>query len=310
MEAISRANRYPMEEVRQLKTALAKRLGVTNNQLLITAGSTEVLSLLGQKAGLEKGEILTPWPSFPTLLRFGEACGAVIKKVPLRVDDRLDLDQLFSNISDKTSLIYLCNPNNPTSTEVDAEALRSFCQAVPARITIAVDEAYIEYSQNGVQSSLVPLVNTLPNLVVCRTFSKVYGLAGLRIGFAVAQNDLLQSLRQRHLGWELAAGLAPLVAAQAALADEAFLQMAVAKNAEGRQIVGAAFSDWGVSYAPSATSFIYARDEAFVPEVVQRLRQDNILITKWGTMTDHIRISIGKPAEMNRFVETVQQYLR
>lgn len=308
-EAIRTANRYPDAVVSELKKKLAGKYGLTADQVLLTAGSTELLSLLGQHVGLQKGEILTPWPSFPTMIQFGEACGARIRKVSLDKKDRLDLNQLKDSISEKTSLVFICNPNNPTSTEVSTNELRSFLRAVPQNVLICVDEAYIEYSKKGVEGSMVDLVNELPNLIICRTFSKAYGLAGLRIGYAVSNSINIEALRQRHIGWELSAGIAPLSGAMAALEDDAFLKKVIQKNEEGRQILYQAFRDWGVDYNPSSTNFVYARSEKFKNNIISGLAAQNILITKWPDMTHHIRISIGQPEEMRQFVNAAKSYL-
>ncbi len=309
IEGVRAANRYPDALVGEMKKKLASKFGLMADQIILTAGSTEVLSLLGQHVGLQKGEILTPWPSFPTMIQFGEACGANIRKVSLDKKDRLDLNQLKDSITDKTSLVFVCNPNNPTSTEVSTSDLRSFLRSVPQNVLVCVDEAYIEYSKKGVAGSMVDLVSELPNLIICRTFSKAYGLAGLRIGYAISNSANIDALRQRHLGWELSAGIAPLSGAMAALDDEAFLNMVIQKNEEGRQILYKAFKKWGVDYNPSSTNFVYARSEKFQKNVISGLATQNILITKWPDMTHHIRISIGKPEEMRQFVAAAESFL-
>jgi histidinol-phosphate aminotransferase len=309
IQSLDRANRYPFDDIGTLKEALAQQLKVKPEEILLTAGSTEVLSLLGQHVGLLKGEMVLPWPSFPTALRFGEACGASMRKVDLDKKDRVDLDALLSAIGPNTTMVYLCNPNNPTSTEVDADDLRAFCRAVPSDVLIGVDEAYIEYSKKGLSSSLVPLIHELPNLIICRTFSKVYGLAGLRIGYAVSSQDNIAALRARHLGREMATGVLPVAAAQASLDNTEFLQKCIEKNEEARQMVYQAFDKWGVHYADSSTSFLYVRNDRFPKDVRAQLRKDNILITQWADMTRHIRISIGKPEEMELFLQAMEKYV-
>jgi len=175
-EVMAKANRYPDDMVAELKGILAKKYGVDNSQVLLTNGSTEILGLVGQKIGFDKGELVMPSPSFPTMAMFAAGSGASIKKVPLTKDYRIDLDQTLAAISDKTKVVFICNPNNPTSTEVDNAALKAFCRAVPKAVLVFVDEAYIEYSKLGPAGSMVSLVNELPNLMICRTFSKAYGM--------------------------------------------------------------------------------------------------------------------------------------
>jgi histidinol-phosphate aminotransferase len=308
-EAMKYANRYPDDYLVKVKDQIAKRHLVKPENLLITAGSTEVLSLLGQHVGLQKGEILTAYPTFPTMIQFGEASGAVVKKVDLDENDRFDFNKLKQAISTKTTLVFVCNPNNPTGTEVAPADLKSFCRSVPENVLICVDEAYIEYSNAGTSGSMVSLVNELPNLIVCRTFSKTYGLAGLRIGYAVSNAANITALRNRHLGFELSAGWAPLVAASASLDDPDFINRCIAKNNEGKQIVYDAYDNWGVKYNPSSTNFIYTSHDRFDQEVVAKMKKRGILITKWPDMHKHIRISIGRPEEMKKFVEVVEDFL-
>ncbi len=308
-EAIKNANRYPDDYIVKLKEKLAKLHSVKSENLLITAGSTEVLSLLGQHVGLQKGEILTAYPTFPTMIQFGERVGATIKKVDLDNNNRFDFDRLSKAITNKTTLVFVCNPNNPTGTEVQTEDLKSFCRSVPENVLVCVDEAYIEFSEAGPEGSMVSLVSELPNLIICRTFSKVYGLAGLRIGYAISNSANITALRNRHLGFELSAGWAPLVAAGATLDDQKFIQMCVQKNNEGKQIVYDAYDEWGVKYNRSSTNFIYTQHDRFDKNVVTKMRERGILITKWPDMYDHIRVSVGKPAEMQTFVEVVEEFL-
>lgn len=309
IKAISTGNRYPDSKVLELKNALASKFSLSAENVLLTAGSTEVLSLLGQHVGLIKGEILTAWPSFPTMLMFGEYCGASIKKVPLGKEERIDFNILKDSITSKTTLVFVCNPNNPTSTEVNSNDLRSFCKSVPENVLICVDEAYIEYSKNGEAGSMVSLVKELPNLIICRTFSKAYGLAGLRIGYAISSKSNIQELGRRHTGWELSAGTIPITGALTSLSDNDFLQNVISKNKEGRQIVYQAFDKWGVEYQDSSTNFIYAKSERFDKDLLAKLKAKNILITKWPDMTHHVRISISKPSDMSQFIDHVEAFL-
>jgi len=308
-EAMKFANRYPDDYIGKFKEQLAEVYSLKPDNFLLTAGSTEILSLLGQHVGLQDGEILTPYPSFPTMLMFGERAGASIKKVKLDANHRIDLDALSDGISSETKLVFVCNPNNPTGTELLTQDLKEFCRSVPENVLICIDEAYIEYSNAGSMGSMVGLVDELPNLIICRTFSKAYGLAGLRIGYAVSNKANIDALRNRHLGFELAAGWPPLVAASATLKDQAFIKMCVEKNQEGRQIVYDAFDDWGVKFSPSSTNFVYTEHKQFDKGVVAKMEQRGILITKWPDMYDHLRISISTPDHMRTFVEVMEDYL-
>jgi histidinol-phosphate aminotransferase len=310
IDSLHVCNRYPDEQVENLKKAIARQNDVDPRQVFISAGSTEILSLLGQHVGLLKGEILTPWPSFPTMLYAGETAGATIKKIDLDKEDKMDLAAMKAAISGQTKMILLCNPNNPSSTEVDTNSLKEFIKSVPPDILICVDEAYIEYSKNGLKGSMMQLTKELNNLIIARTFSKVYGLAGLRIGYAISNRGNIEQMQMMHPGREIATNISALAAAHATFTETDFVEQCVKKNQEGKEIVYNAYEKWGVSSAESATSFIYTRHKHFDADIVRKMKNDNgILITKWPIMKDHIRISIGKPEEMEKFVKAAEQYL-
>ena len=306
---MTKANRYPDDMVAELTEILAIKYAVKTENVLLTNGSTEILGLVGHQVGAEKGEILMPFPSFPTMAMFGMGSGATVKKVPLDNNNCIDLDQTLAAITDKTKVVFICNPNNPTSTEVDNAALKAFCRAVPKEVLVFVDEAYIEYAKLGAASSMIPLVPELSNLMVCRTFSKAYGLAGLRLGYAISNKTNIDALNSRYVGVGFATGWPALVAAKATLADTDFLTNGIQQNQAGKAIVYQAFEKWGVPFSESSTNFIYAESKRFVPDVQTKLKAENILITKWSDMTNHIRISISEPKHMRQFVEVVEQFL-
>ena len=309
LDTIDRANHYPDDLLQELKSKLAGKYGLKSENVLVTSGSTEILCLLGQLAGMDKGDILSPWPSFPTMLLFGQRCGATQTRVDLRSDYVIDLDKVEDNITRKTKIVFICNPNNPTSTEVNNEDLRSFCRSLPSDVLICVDEAYIEFSSKGVAGSLVDMVEEIPNLIIVRTFSKAYGLAGLRIGYAVSTARNIRALQSRHIGLDFNIGATAVAAAVSTLNDTDFIDGCVAETEKGRNILYKAFDEWGVEHAKSATNFVYLKSDRFVPDLVDKLRSHNILITKWSTMTDHVRISIQTPPEMQQFVDTAESYV-
>ena len=306
--AAANCNLYWDVALENLANDLAAKQGLSKENYYITSGSTEILSLLGQQVGLMKGEILTPWPSFPTMMIFGERCGASVKKVSLNAND-IDLGQIKDGISDKTKLIFICNPNNPTSTEVNNAELRAFIKGVPANIFVVIDEAYIEFSTLGEQGSVVKMIKDHPNLIVCRTFSKAYGCAGFRIGYAISQSENIKALAQQHPSFGMSPGLIPAIAAQAALKDDAFVKHTVNQTNIGKAKVYKAFDQWGVDYETSSTNFIYAKEDRFVPDFKAKLLDKNIKITKWGLMKDHVRISVGKPEWMQKFLENAEELL-
>lgn len=308
-ESSTQVNRYPDEKADFLKSALAQKHKLSKAHFLFTAGSTEVLSLLGQSIAALKGEIISPWPSFPTMLFYGERHGATIKKVALDEHDRLDLTVVRNAISENTKLVFLCNPNNPTSTEITLKEIESFCESIASNIIICVDEAYIEYSLQGAVNSAISLTEKFNNLLVCRTFSKAYGMAGLRFGYACAHPTLITELANLHTGLEMSNSIAVINAALTAINDDKHINYCVNQNKIGREILYQSLDKWNVSYRKSSTNFVYIEDRFFKDRLVERLQKENILITKWPDMKKHVRVSIGKPDEMTQFTKHLESHL-
>ena len=302
-------NHYPDDQIEALVSLLGERYQLRESQVMITAGSTEMLSLLGHEVALRGKSVLMSEDSFPTLAIFAERQGARIHRVPIRPDYRIDLEGMKKAVDADTGLIFLCNPNNPTSTDHDPNELLAFVEQVPENVLVCVDEAYIQYSRKGESGSLVEHVSSMPNLVVLRTFSKAFGLAGMRIGYSYGPVELMHKLRQSHLGFNMANSRVAVAAAREALKSNDHIDMVIKKNNAGRKIVYDAFANWGVGYGESATNFIYAQSDRFETDVRRKLRKDGIMITQWPGMTDHIRISIGKPSWMQTFVDAIEQYL-
>jgi histidinol-phosphate aminotransferase len=305
-EAVYQSNLYWDEKNLELRKKLAEIHQLNPNQYLITSGSTEILSLLGQHVGLMNGEIVMGEQSFPTIAMFGSRCGAKITKVPM-AEDYLDLNAMSSAIGPETKLVFICNPNNPTSTELDRSELVSFCKAVPSDVLICVDEAYIEFSKKGISGSLVNLVPELPNLVIARTFSKAYGLAGFRLGYAISQSQNIDALRNRYPALGMAPGLLPFVAGISATDDQKFVTEVVDNTNAGKSIMYMAFDEWGVNYAQSSTNFIYVQNNAFVKDIKAQLAEKGIWITQWSSMKNHIRISVGKQEWMSKLAEEMKK---
>ena len=189
--ACLRVNRYPDVSATALRTALAQHLGVRTGQLLIGNGSSELIHMLTTAFGGVGAEIVVPVPSFPMYAGSVSYTAAKLVSVPISADGTPDLVALLAAITDRTSLLFLCNPNNPTGGHILLAQVKAFLQEVPAHVVIALDEAYWELTDAFLDGSetAVSLSEQFPNLVVLRTFSKFYGLAGLRVGYAVAHNE-------------------------------------------------------------------------------------------------------------------------
>jgi histidinol-phosphate aminotransferase len=228
-------------------------------------------------------------------------------KVPLDASFAHDLDAL-ATASNGAQLLYLCNPNNPTGTMIDGEELRTFCGSISKDTMVFVDEAYIEFTNGGITSSVAELVASTSNLIVARTFSKIYGLAGLRVGYAYAHPEIIKQLKRYHIGFEINMPITSLYAALTAADDRAFLEHCKAQNNQAKEKLYQTFDEWGVSYVRSQTNFIYFKTEKFVPNIVKTLEKHRIMIRDYDDQPGFARVSIGTTEQMQHFSDTLKQF--
>jgi histidinol-phosphate aminotransferase len=309
LDSLGEANRYPWSMINQLKEAIGLREGLSAKHVLITAGSTEVLGLAGLVYGLHQGELLACSPTFDFLLLYAERLGYTWARTPLDENFQYDLNALSKLTGKNTKLIFVCNPNNPTGIEIPFDTLKSFVESEVKNYPVYIDEAYIELSPNGRKNSIASLVDQNPNLVVSRTFSKVHGLAGMRIGYALAHPDTIDKMEDYHLGRGMSVSVPGAAAALASLNDAEFESMSKAKIVEGRKVVSDAFDQWGVNYLPSATNFVFFKNDKFSMEPQKAMEQENILIRTYPGVKGWTRVSIGKVEEMQSFVRAAQKYV-
>ena len=309
MDSLTEANRYPRAFISQLREAIAAREGLTTQHILITAGSTELLGLTGLVYGLQKGELLACHPTFDFLLQYAERLGCTWSRTPVQENFQCDLNALSKATNKNTKLIFVCNPNNPTGIEIPYDDLKTFCETHAPNYPLYIDEAYIELSPDGRKSSMSGLVDRYPNLIIGRTFSKVFGLAGMRIGYAVAHPDTISKLANYHIGREQTLSVPAAAAAMAALEDHDFEAMCRTKIIEGRNMVSKAFNEWGVKHLPSAANFIFFNNEKFAMDPVMAMEQEKILIRSYKSVPGWSRVSIGKVEEMQMFLEAAKKYV-
>lgn len=309
LDSLAEANRYPWSMTNQLREAIALREGLTAKHVLITAGSSELLGLAGLVYGIHQGELLACSPTFDFLLLYAERLGCTWARTPLDENYQYDLNALSKLTGKNTKLIFVCNPNNPTGIEIPFDSLKSFCETQAKNYPVYIDEAYIELSPNGRKSSMSTLVDQYPNLIVGRTFSKVHGLAGMRIGYALAHPDMIDKMEDYMTGRGMTVSVPGAAAAIASLQDADFEALSRSKIIEGRKVVNDAFDQWGVRYLPSSTNFIFFNNEKFSIEPQKALEQENILIRTYPGVKGWTRVSIGRVEEMEMFVQAAKKYL-
>ena len=295
---------YPDGNGFALKQALSAKLDLAPACITLGNGSNEVLELIA-RAFLSSGrEAVFSRYAFVVYPLVTRAAGAT----PVAVPDRNwghDLDAMADAITERTSVVFIANPNNPTGTWVDADALQQFLQRVPERVIVVVDEAYTEYVQQPGYPDAAQWLQRYPNLVVTRTFSKAYGLAGLRVGYGLANPmvaDLLNRVREPFNVNSLA-----LVAAAAALADDEFLRRSRAVNSSGMAQVEAGCRALGLAFIPSLGNFITVAMPRPAAEVYEALLRKGVIVRPVGNygMSDHLRFSIGTEAQNQRLLDAL-----
>lgn len=297
-------SRYGMPQLRALTEAIARHEGVDRERIVVGSGSGELLQLLAL-GWCERGEVVCAWPTFNQLMAYAERFGAAIRKVPLDSELRHDLPALLAATGPNTSLLYLCNPNNPTGTVVPADALRAACLEAASRTLVVVDEAYLDLADPTRTASMVPLVRADANVVVLRTFSKIHGLAGLRIGYALTRPDVAQRLRRHQMTLPNTLGLA---AATASLDDAAFLARTRAALLADRARVCAACDELGMRYAASEGNFVFVQVGMPAETFATRMREQQVEVGRpFEPYTDWSRISIGTTAETDFLIDALRR---
>lgn len=303
--AIDTVNRYPDNGYAELKSRLAKHVDFAPEHISVGCGSVSLCQQLIQITSSVGDEVLFGWRSFELYPLQVRVAGAVPVQVPLR-DETFDLYAMLAAVTDRTRLIFVCNPNNPTSTVVDPDALARFIEAVPSHILIAMDEAYVEYIRDGMLPDSLGFVRAHPNVVVLRTFSKAYGLAGLRIGYAVGDPDVITALGKVYVPFT-ATSISQVAAIASLDAADELLARTDAVVAE-RVRVSAALRDAGFALPPSQANFVWLPLAERTLDFVAQAADAGIVVRPYGS--DGVRITIGSPEENDVLLRFAQRWIR
>ncbi len=306
-DAAASVHRYPDGASFELRARLSERLGVAPEQLVFGAGADELLELLAKTLLGAGDEVVYAWPSFAMYPIVVRGMGATPVPVPLTDGLVHDLPALGRAVTARTKLVFLCNPNNPTGTSFGAEAFDRFAESLPSHVVLAVDEAYGDFARRDDFPDSLAWVGRRPGTVVMRTFSKLYGLAGLRVGYGVCDAELAGYLqRARH---PFNVNRLAEVAAVAALDDWEHVEASRRVNAEGIEFLTRELSALGVEVWPSDANFLLARTGAGVHDAL--LRRGVIVRPLAGFgMPEHVRITVGLPEENRRLVDALRQLRR
>jgi len=306
-DSFSLSCRYPDVHNDELIDALSKLNGVNRDQIVLGDGSSEILKLCAETfTGPTRGNLVAADPTFEALLNYASINGGEVVKVPLTSSFSHDLAKMSAAAKD--GLIYICNPNNPTASITPKNELREFIAKTPRQTMILADEAYFHYADSPNYESVISMVKDHPNLIVARTFSKIYGMAGLRCGYCVAQHETIERIRP-HQMWDSVNCMA-LAAAVASLNDPDQVANGKRLNSEAKTFVTAEIEKMGYKQIPSQANFIMFDVKRPVVPLIKALKERNVQVGRlFPALPNHMRLTIGKKAEMEIFLSTFRQVM-
>lgn len=290
-----KASRYPYLEVGELAQAIAAKEGVPVDHVVLGVGSGEILETLGVHFGLAKQAVVRGDPGYLQMSAAAKAVGG--RDVPVAVNARLehDLDAMAAQVGPETGCVYLANPNNPTGTVVPSVQIREFVRVVGPKALVVIDEAYLDIADDYAGRTVVDLVTKGENVIVLRTFSKIYGLAGLRVGYGIAAPKLVSLIKSYGGGSLSYLGVA---SALASLRDRDYVGATRAKLVAERTQLSEVVQSLGLRQADSQANFVFFQTGRPYAEVAAKFRADGVAIARvFPPLTDWVRISIGLPAE-------------
>jgi histidinol-phosphate aminotransferase len=289
---------YPDDIEGQLVGLFMERLRLDRKQIFVASGSNEGLQAAMMAFG-KQGKILSPSLTYSDHLLYAENLGVEVKRIRLRADMAIDLEAIARAVDDSVSLVYLCNPNNPTGMAIDGDELRAFCREVSAKVPIMIDEAYNELTDKPDYTSMMDLVREGANILVTRTFSKIFGMAGLRVGYGMGHPDIVKVVRDHVMAWPNGVGL---YAAYHSYLDEDFIAFSRAKILQGREMVNATFRRHGIEPLPSQTNFVYADIGRNADAFADQMAEKNVMIRgAYEGYDTYSRVSMGRIDDLKIF---------
>ena len=308
MNELANTSLYPDGAAVALTEALAGHLGVGKDQIIFGAGSDEVILMIARAFLVPGDETIMADETFPQYKHNAEIEGAKIIEVPLK-DGRHDLPAMLEKVTDKTKIVWICNPNNPTGTIVTKDELDAFMAKVPAHVLVVLDEAYCEYIGDPAYPNGIEYVKRHPNVISLRTFSKIYGLASLRIGYGIGRPEIIRYINQVREPFNTTRYAQ--AAAKAALEDTAFIAECRRRNAEGLAYLKAEFDRLGLRYFEPYGNFVMFDTGIPSQKVFDALLRKGIISrARWTHYPTHIRITVGSAEQNRKFIEALEQVLQ
>jgi histidinol-phosphate aminotransferase len=307
--AMDQANRYPTELPRPLREALALKHGVGVDGIVLGNGSTELIQVVIQASALDGLTIVSPMPTFDDVGRYAAPSRVRVVDVPLTADHQHDLEAMRLAVRRITgpALVYVCNPNNPTGTVTSCDDVEALLDRLPPDVVVLVDEAYFEYVESAGYRSFDRRAYERTNVVVLRTFSKVYGMAGMRLGYAIAHPETAPRLRA--FATDVNADQLVLAAALASLEEDGHVRRSLEANRAAKRELQHTLDELGIESLPSHANFLMHRIRGDLATYVSRMREAGARVGRpFPPMLGHNRISLGTPDEMSRFGDILRSF--
>ncbi len=308
-EKVFDGNHYSWNSLEELTKKIITKEGVNQDQIMMGPGSSDLLEKTALVLFQNGGNIISADPSYMSLVSVAKSFGGNWKPIKLTKDYQHDLDAMEAAIDDQTKLVYITNPNNPTATITDAKKLKSFCARVSDKVPVFIDEAYLEFTDKGDTNSMVSLVAEGKNVLISRTFSKIHGMAGLRIGYMLGSTDLLEKIQKITRGGMGISG-PTIAAANASMDDTEFLGDTKQKIIDARIYTTNFLKEMGITPMPSETNFLIFPIKMDGNEFLEKIYAKKIVVrafTFWDQ--NWCRVSIGTMEEMKLFTESISTIL-
>ncbi|HEA19366.1 MAG TPA: histidinol-phosphate aminotransferase family protein [Pricia antarctica] len=302
-------NRYAWRELFDLMDKIAVLENVDAKNVMMGPGSSDLLEKTAMVMFANGGNVVSADPAYMSLIKVAESVGATWKPIPLKEDWSHDLKAMEAAIDADTKLVYICNPNNPTGSMTNHAELVDFCSRVSEKVPVFIDEAYMGFLEDGAKKSMVSLVNEGKDVIIARTFSKIHGMAGLRVGYIVAQEATLDKIQEVTRGG-MGITYPSIFAASASMDDIEFQDKSRKLNAECREFVYKTLDDMGYEYVPSSTSFILFPIEMEGQAFLEKMTAQQVGVRAFDIMDKNwCRVSMGTMDEMKIFATALQKVL-
>ena len=299
------SNRYPDDLIPVLKKAIAQHWNVAEENILLGAGSSDIIGLTCMHVSKIKGDVITTEPSYKVWNNQALAFGLNFKRNPLPRNEKLNIEKLYGPVTSDTRMVYICNPNNPTGTVLDVNDVEQFASKASKQTLVFIDEAYAEYAQ---LRTLAPIAVNDPNIIVAKTFSKVYGLAGARVGYAIAHPLTIKTLSNYQPWPDAGVSAVSAAAAIASLSDQEFVKNCIEKANKAKQLCYDTFKQLSFDYIPSSTNFILFNIDRIAEKFSSVMNNKNIQVQfrehyggKW------CRVTMGTMEEMQAFTNALKE---